>query len=183
MIIRIKNLRLRTIIGINEWERKTLQDVVINVEITFNGQNAARTDRIEDTVNYKKITKMIIAGVEKADYYLLEKLADHILEMVMKDKRATKVTVEVAEDSNGLNAFYAPHSLSRFTIPRIPDIPDIPRIPSIGHFLHDYNDDHDYFDNDEYEEAVEDYRDELKNMKRELKEMKRELGEIKSKLE
>ena len=37
MIIKIENLKLRTIVGIYEWEKKTKQDIVINVEIEFDG--------------------------------------------------------------------------------------------------------------------------------------------------
>jgi len=95
MVINIKNLRLRTVIGINEWERKILQDVIINIALTFNGQKAAASDKIEDTLNYKKLTKMIISEVEKSDYYLLEKLADHILSLIMQDERVMKAVVEV----------------------------------------------------------------------------------------
>ncbi|MCK5391899.1 MAG: FolB domain-containing protein, partial [Deltaproteobacteria bacterium] len=61
MIIKIKNLKLRTIVGIYEWEKKTKQDIVINVEIEFDGSKAIETDNIEDTVDYKTITKKIIA--------------------------------------------------------------------------------------------------------------------------
>ena len=95
MIIRIKNLRLRTVIGINEWERKALQDVIINMTLTFDGSRAAQSDHIADTVNYKKITKQVIAAVENSEFYLLETLADHILKLVMADERIHKALIEV----------------------------------------------------------------------------------------
>jgi FolB domain-containing protein len=64
MIIRIKNLRLRTILGVNPGERETLQDVVINVEIEVDGQKAVQTDSLAHTVNYRDLTKRIIDKVE-----------------------------------------------------------------------------------------------------------------------
>ncbi len=95
MKIRIKNLRVRTIIGIYEWEREHLQEVVVNVEMAFDGSRAVKTDAIEDTVNYKALKKRIIDEVENSDFQLLEKLADHILNIVMDDPKVKNATVEV----------------------------------------------------------------------------------------
>lgn len=95
MIIRIKDLRLRTIIGVADWERKERQDVVINAEIEFDGSRAAQTDKIEDTVNYRDITKRIVAEVEASDYQLLERLVDRVLGLVLEDERVRRATVEI----------------------------------------------------------------------------------------
>jgi D-erythro-7,8-dihydroneopterin triphosphate epimerase len=83
------------VIGANEWERKTLQDIIINVEITFDGCQAAQSDDLDDTVNYKTICKKIIKEVENSQFYLLEKLTDHILNIVLEDSRVQHVVVEV----------------------------------------------------------------------------------------
>ena len=93
--IRITNLRLRTIIGIYDWERKDKQDVIINVTMEIETPKAVKSDRIKDTVDYKKITKKIIQAVEASKYYLIEKLAGKILEIVMKESRINKATVRV----------------------------------------------------------------------------------------
>ncbi len=95
MMIRIKNLRLRTLIGIFDWERAHPQDVVINVQMEFDGSHAGLSDKIEDTVDYKKINKNIIRRVEESQFFLLEKLAQMILETVMEDSRVLKAKVEV----------------------------------------------------------------------------------------
>lgn len=95
MKIRIKNLRLKTIIGVNDWERETKQDVVINVEIEFDGQKAAATDDIGATINYRTLSKRIIQEVEESRFYLLEKLAHHILQVVLEDKKVVRATIEV----------------------------------------------------------------------------------------
>ncbi len=95
MIIRIKKLRLRTIVGTNDWERERLQDVVITVEMEFDGSRAAETDSIDDTVNYRTIKKRIIEAVENSRFHLLEKLADHVLQIIMEDDRVQRAEVEV----------------------------------------------------------------------------------------
>jgi FolB domain-containing protein len=95
MIIRIKNLRLRTIIGVNKWERTHPQEVIINLELHFDGTKAARTDRLADTVDYKSLKGRIIEAVEASRFRLVEKLASHVLDLVTAEPRVSAATVEV----------------------------------------------------------------------------------------
>ena len=95
MMIRIKNLRLRTVVGTNDWEREAPQDVIINIEMEFDGTKAAETDRLDDTVNYKAVKRRIIDAVEGSHFYLLEKLADRVLKTVMEEKRVRRAVVEI----------------------------------------------------------------------------------------
>ena len=93
--IRITNLKLRTIIGTNDWERECRQDVVVNVKIDFDAAKASQSDAIEDAIDYKTITKRIIKGVEDSSFFLLEKLAKVILDIVMKNPLVKETTVRV----------------------------------------------------------------------------------------
>ena len=93
--IKIKNLKLRAIVGINSWERHTKQNIIINVMIDYDAALAAKTDRIEDTIDYKTIKKNIIKEVEHSKYFLLEKLTAQILNLVMENKKVRAVTVEI----------------------------------------------------------------------------------------
>lgn len=95
MQVRIKNLRLRTIIGVYEWEQTRRQDVVINVVFDFDGRAAATSDRLEDTVDYKTLTRVITEAVEASRFVLLEKLADTVLQLVLADPKILAATVEV----------------------------------------------------------------------------------------
>ena len=95
MEIKIKNLRVKTIIGVNDWERETKQEVLINLNIEFDGDRAVRSDRIEDTINYRTVTKRIIEEVEKSNFFLLEKLADRIIRTVADEANVVSATVEV----------------------------------------------------------------------------------------
>ena len=95
MIINIENLRLRTIIGIYDWEKENKQDVIINVSLEFDGSDAGSSDDIEDTVDYKSITKKIINHVEDGKFNLIEKLVTDIGNIVMEDKRVLASTVTV----------------------------------------------------------------------------------------
>ena len=53
-IIYIKDLRVQAIIGIFGWEREVRQEVSIDLEMAFDCKRAAKTDAIEDTIDYKK---------------------------------------------------------------------------------------------------------------------------------
>lgn len=94
--IRIKNLLLRTFIGFNPEELVNKQDVIINIEIeTDIPEKALETDEPDDIVDYKKITKKVIAHVQDGRFKLLEVLTKNILDLVMQDPRVKKARVEV----------------------------------------------------------------------------------------
>jgi D-erythro-7,8-dihydroneopterin triphosphate epimerase len=95
MIIKIENLKLRTIVGIYEWEKKTKQDIVINVEIEFDGTKAIESDDIEDTVDYKSITKKIITLVEESEFNLIERIAGEAIKIIMENEKVEKASVRV----------------------------------------------------------------------------------------
>lgn len=85
--IHIRDLHLRCVIGIYEEERRTKQDVMINVTLYADCRPAGQSDRIEDTVDYKAIKKRAIAMVEASDYFLVERLAERIAELCLEDGR------------------------------------------------------------------------------------------------
>ena len=94
MIIKIENLRLRTIIGVFDWEKEKKQDVILNIEMEFDGTKAAESDKLEDTVDYKSLNKSIIEFVEKGNFNLLERMVSGIGNIIMEDKRISKTTVK-----------------------------------------------------------------------------------------
>lgn len=95
MTISIKNLRLETFIGVEEWEKENKQTLVFNIELEFDATEAVKTDLVEQTVDYYVLTEKIIKAVEQTHFCLLESLANHILNVIMEDSRIKKATVEV----------------------------------------------------------------------------------------
>jgi dihydroneopterin aldolase/D-erythro-7,8-dihydroneopterin triphosphate epimerase len=93
--IQIKDLLLRTIIGINEEERRNRQDVLINIVLSADTRSAGASDDIKDAVNYRTITKRIIALVEGSQFYLVEKMAAEIAAICLDDPRVQRATVRV----------------------------------------------------------------------------------------
>lgn len=93
--IRIKNLRLRTYIGINQEEINNKQDVVVNVKIDYDASKASDSDHMNDALNYKVITKRIIKLVEDNRFSLLEKLTAGVLAIAAEHDWVTYAEAEV----------------------------------------------------------------------------------------
>ncbi len=93
--IRIKNLRLRTYIGIKEEEIKNRQDVVINVVIRYRADDAVEFNHIEQALNYRTITKQIISHVEENRFLLLERMTWEVLDLIMSHEQVLTAQVEI----------------------------------------------------------------------------------------
>jgi dihydroneopterin aldolase len=84
-IIYLKALKIDTIVGIFEWERQIKQTVVLDLEMATDIQKAASTDSIEDTLDYKAVTKRLIDFVSHSEFQLVETLAERITEIVLTE--------------------------------------------------------------------------------------------------
>lgn len=94
-IIRIKNLRLRTFIGIKDDEIQNKQDVLINAEIHYCAEKARNSDNMDDALNYRTITKKIIELVEHNRFSLLENLTGQVLDLASEHHWVEFATVEI----------------------------------------------------------------------------------------
>ncbi|NLJ13429.1 dihydroneopterin triphosphate 2'-epimerase [Denitrificimonas caeni] len=93
--IRIKDLRLRTYIGINEDEIRNKQDILINITLLYPADDAVQINEISHALNYRTITKEIIQHVEENRFALLERLTQDVLDCVMRHQRVRYAEVEV----------------------------------------------------------------------------------------
>jgi D-erythro-7,8-dihydroneopterin triphosphate epimerase len=93
--IQIKDLLLRTIIGINEEERRNRQDVLINIVLHADTRAAGASDNINDAVNYRTIAKRVIERVEGSSFCLVEKMAAEIASICLQDPRVEAVDVRL----------------------------------------------------------------------------------------
>ncbi|WP_313053545.1 dihydroneopterin triphosphate 2'-epimerase [Pseudomonas lopnurensis] len=93
--IRIKNLRLRTYIGIKDEEIRNKQDIVINVTVLYQANEAVNSNDIEKALNYRAISKAIIKHVEENRFALLERLTQELLDLIMAHRDVHHAEVEV----------------------------------------------------------------------------------------
>jgi FolB domain-containing protein len=92
--IHIRDLLVRTIIGVNESERRNRQDVLINVDL-YTDVSAAASDDIAATINYRTISKSIIHLAEESSFFLVEKLALEIINLCLANPLVERAVVSV----------------------------------------------------------------------------------------
>lgn len=93
--IKIKDLKLRTFIGINPEEIENKQDVTVNIEFQYNASTATSSDDMKDAQNYRTLTKKVIHLVEERKFYLLEKLAQDVLSIFSQEESILFAEVEI----------------------------------------------------------------------------------------
>lgn len=93
--IHIRDLTSRCIVGINSDERVNKQDVIINITLEADLRDACATDRIEDTVDYKRVKQSILVMVEKSEFFLIERLAQAIADLCLSHARVQVAHVSV----------------------------------------------------------------------------------------
>ena len=93
--IEIRDLLLRGIIGINDWEREKEQDILINITLFADLHPAGHSDDIADTVNYRSITKRVIQHVESSQRFTVEALAEDISHLCLEEQGVLRARVRV----------------------------------------------------------------------------------------
>jgi FolB domain-containing protein len=91
----LKDLLVRGIIGIHDWEREKPQDILINITAFTDTSRAAETDDLVDCVDYSALAKKVQAHAETAARFTVEALADDLAKICLEQKRIRKVIVRV----------------------------------------------------------------------------------------
>jgi FolB domain-containing protein len=91
----IKDLVARGVIGVNEWERKVTQEIRINVTAFTDTRRAAVTDNISDCVDYKVLSKKLMAHAESAATQTVEALANSLAALCLETPLVQSVIVRV----------------------------------------------------------------------------------------
>ncbi len=84
-IVFIEALEIDTVIGIYDWERQITQKVVLDIEMAFDNRRPAASDDIVDTLNYKDVSKRLIAFVGESNFGLVESLAEHCADILREE--------------------------------------------------------------------------------------------------
>src|SRR3970040_281317 len=94
-IIYLHDLKIECIIGIWEWERRIKQTIILDLDMAADIRRAAATDKIEDTLNYKAVSKRLLEFVGNSQFQLVETLAEKVAEILLAAFRLTWVRVRV----------------------------------------------------------------------------------------
>ncbi len=93
----IEGLQVDTLIGIYDWERRIRQPLVFDVEMAFDNRIPAATDAIGDTLNYKAVSKRIIAYVSESDFGLVETLAERVAALILEEFGVAHVRLKLSK--------------------------------------------------------------------------------------
>lgn len=100
----LHDLRVDTVVGIWDWERKIRQTVSIDLEMGADVARAAKNDDIENTLNYKLVAKRVQQFVSDSEYQLVETLAEKIAEITLQEFEIPWIQVRVSKPGAIRNA-------------------------------------------------------------------------------
>ena len=93
--ILIKDLVLKMLVGIHNFEKKKKQRVKFNLIINID-QNLAPNDKdLKSIVNYEQVIKVINKIIARKHYPLLETLAEKIFDKLFENMRIKKILLRI----------------------------------------------------------------------------------------
>jgi dihydroneopterin aldolase len=93
----IHALKTETIVGIFDWERQVKQTVLLDIEFSADIRKAALTDSIDDTLNYKGVSKRVLAFIEESSFHLVETLAEHVAMLILEEFGVSWVSIALSK--------------------------------------------------------------------------------------
>ena len=84
-IVFVEGLKVDTVIGIYDWEKKIRQDIVLDIEMSSDIAAAAKTDHIDQALNYKSVCKRVASFVRDSKFELVETLAEKICQIILNE--------------------------------------------------------------------------------------------------
>jgi dihydroneopterin aldolase len=96
-IMYLQDLRIETIIGVFEWERRIRQVLSLDLEMAADVRHAAASDNLADTLDYKAVEKRLIAFVGESEFHLVETVAERVAELVLSEFPVTWLRLKVSK--------------------------------------------------------------------------------------
>ena len=94
-VVRIKGLKIETVVGVHDWERKLPRPVIVDLELATDAARAAASDRLADAIDYHAVAEAVTACVRGQQPQLIETLAQRVAEMLQKDFGAAWLRLEL----------------------------------------------------------------------------------------
>ena len=93
----ISELKIETLVGIYDWEKKVPQTIQLDLEVGLPGEHAAKSGKIGDTIDYSKIVGRIEQLFKEQHFLLLEKAGESIADIIIREFKAPWVKVSIAK--------------------------------------------------------------------------------------
>lgn len=96
-IIFLEQVKVDVRLGVPEWERRLAQTVILDIEIGYDLSSACRSDAIADTIDYGLVVQRLRADLAAHQFKLVEALAEHICQLILKEFGALCIKLKVAK--------------------------------------------------------------------------------------
>jgi dihydroneopterin aldolase len=96
-IIFLQEVKVKTHLGVPEWERLVAQTIILDIELAMPHSRSCQTDTIEDTIDYGQIVGQIRETLAEKSFKLVEALAEHVCQLIIKEFGSPWVKVRVAK--------------------------------------------------------------------------------------
>lgn len=94
-IVFLHGLRMDTVIGIWDWERRLKQTLILDLDLGTDHTRAAASDSIDDTIDYKAVTKRLLKLGDEHAFLLVEALAEAIAQILLGEFNVQWVRVKL----------------------------------------------------------------------------------------
>ncbi len=93
----LSEVKVQTKLGVPEWERMVEQTIILDIEIGYDLSKACKSDNVADTIDYGEVVTRVRATLKENSFQLVEALAEHICQLILKEFNALSVKVKVAK--------------------------------------------------------------------------------------
>ena len=93
----ISELKVKTKLGVPAWERMVAQTIILDIEIGYDLSAAGKSDAIADTIDYGAVVARIHDTLKEHSFQLVEALAEHVCQLILKEFKAESVKIKVAK--------------------------------------------------------------------------------------
>lgn len=93
----LSEVKVQTKLGVPEWERMTPQTIILDIEIGYDLSKACQSDDVNDTIDYGAVVNRVRETLQENSFQLVEKLAEHLCQLILKEFNAQSVKIKVAK--------------------------------------------------------------------------------------
>ncbi len=93
----LSEVKVQTKLGVPEWERMLEQTIILDIEIVYDLSKACQSDDVADTIDYGAVVYRVRETLKKISFQLVEALAEHICQLILKEFNALSVKVKVSK--------------------------------------------------------------------------------------
>lgn len=93
----LSEVKVQTKLGVPEWERMIPQTIILDIEIGYDLSRACQSDDVNDTIDYGAVVNRVRETLQENSFQLVEKLAEHLCQLILKEFNALNVKIKVAK--------------------------------------------------------------------------------------